>query len=100
MPAPGPGRRYEKGGGLIEALDGNAIAGSLHEIFGAEMTDAACVCAHCGAERRVAELTVYMRGPGTVVRCRSCEAMVMTLVEIRGITCVDLRGLAMLELPS
>ena len=93
-------RRYKRGGRLIDALDGNAIAGSLIEIFGAEMTDAACACAHCGAQRRVAELTVYMRGPGTVVRCRSCEGIVMTLVEIRGITCVDLRGLAMLEQPS
>src|SRR5215470_313161 len=73
----------ERGGRAMDALDGNAIAGSLYEIFGAEMTDAGCVCAHCGAERRVAELTVYMRGPGIVVRCRSCEAVVMALVEIR-----------------
>jgi hypothetical protein len=45
----------------------------------------------------VAELEVYLRGPGTVVRCRSCRNVQMVLVEVRGVACVDLRGLAALE---
>ncbi len=79
------------------ALDGNAIAGLLHAVFGAELTTAAGVCAHCGARGLVAELEVYLRAPGTVVRCRSCSSVLMVLVTVRGITCVDLRGLASLE---
>jgi len=78
----------------VSALDGNAIAGTLRDVFGSEMTTVAGACAHCGATHQLAEQTVYLRGPGTVVRCRSCEGIVMVLVEIRGCTCVDLRGMA------
>jgi hypothetical protein len=78
----------------MEALDGNAIAGLLHEVFGSEMTTSVAVCASCGASRQVAELVVYLRAPGAVVRCRSCESVVMVLVTVRGVTCVDLHGLA------
>ena len=78
------------------ALDGNAIGGMLIEVFGTEMTTAVATCGSCGAARAVAELAVYMPGLGTVVRCRSCEAMLMTFVQVRGVTCVDLEGLASL----
>src|SRR5437879_4121094 len=81
----------------MDALDGNAIAGMLYDAFGAEMTAATGVCAHCGAARQLAELRVYLRAPGVVVRCTSCANVVMVLVEIRGMTCVDLGGLARLE---
>lgn len=84
----------------MDVLDGNAIAGALADVFGAEMTEAAGACAHCGAQGQVAELTVYLRGPGTVVRCRSCQGIVMVLVEARGVTCVDLMGLAALDAPA
>jgi hypothetical protein len=79
------------------ALDGNAIAGLLLEVFGTEMTRATGVCATCGARAQVAELAVYIRAPGAVARCRSCENVVMVLVTVRGVTCVDLQGLAELE---
>jgi hypothetical protein len=78
------------------ALDGNAIGGLLHEVFGAEMTTAVGTCGSCGAVRQVAELVVYRSGLGTVVRCRSCQSVLMVLVEVRGVTCVDLQGLASL----
>ena len=78
------------------ALDGNAIGGLLTEVFGTEMTTAAGTCASCGAVRQVAELVVYRSALGTVVRCRSCDALLMTFVQIHGVTCVDLQGLASL----
>jgi Family of unknown function (DUF6510) len=81
----------------MEALDGNAIAGQLVEVFGVELTTATGVCAGCGASGLVAELEVYLRAPGTVVRCRSCESVLMVLVTARGVTCVDLRGLTSLD---
>jgi len=81
----------------VNVLDGNAIGGQLLEVFGRELTDATCVCATCAARAQVAELVVYVRGPGTVVRCRSCSNVVIVLVSIRGITCVDLGGLATLD---
>jgi hypothetical protein len=79
-------------------LDGNAIAGELYDVFGAEMTTVTGVCASCGARHQLGEQRVYVRGPGTVVRCKSCTSIVMVLVEIRGRTCVDLRGLAEIDL--
>jgi hypothetical protein len=81
----------------MEALDGNAIAGQLFDLFGAEMTTATGVCDHCQSVAQVAQLKVYLRAPGTVVRCRTCESIVMVLVEVRGIACVDMRGLARLD---
>ena len=45
----------------------------------------------------VAELPVYLHGIGTVVRCRSCESVLMVFVSVRGIICVDLMGLASLS---
>jgi hypothetical protein len=81
----------------MEALDGNAIAGPLFEYFGAEMTTARGSCAHCGASAEIAELRVYARGPGMVVRCRSCGNVVIVLVTIRDTLRVDLRGFHLLE---
>jgi hypothetical protein len=63
-------------------LDGNAIAGELFAAFGREMTDVVGKCRNCGTVSTVAELCVYLRAPGTVVRCPSCHAVVMVLVTI------------------
>ena len=79
-----------------DVLDGNAIGGMLRELFGTEMTTAAGTCASCGAVAQVAEMAVYRPGLGTVTRCRSCDNVLMVFVEVRGVTCVDLRGLAQL----
>ena len=74
------------------ALDGNAIAGDLIEVFGVDLTAATCTCASCGTSGFFAEAVVYMRGPGRVARCRACGELLFVLVTIRNITCVDLRG--------
>ena len=81
----------------MDALDGNAIAGLLHDVFGAELTLAATVCSHCGARGILAECEVYLGGPGAVARCRSCRGLLAVFVEVRGVRCVDLRGLASLD---
>ena len=81
----------------MEALDGNAIGGLLLDVFGAEMTTATGVCAECGAAGPVAELVVYLQAPGAVGRCRGCSSILIVVVEVRGIKCVDLRGLASLD---
>jgi predicted Zn finger-like uncharacterized protein len=81
----------------MATLDGNAIAGMLFDVFGSEMTDAKCVCASCGAQFLVAQTEVYVRAPGTVVRCGRCHAALMVFVAVREVTCVDLRGLTALE---
>jgi len=80
----------------MEALDGNAIAGLLQEVFGAEMTNAIGMCGTCGAAGPVAGCVVYLRAPGTVARCRNCGSVLMVFVKVRDVNCVDLRGLATL----
>jgi hypothetical protein len=80
----------------MDALDGNAIGGLLQEVFGTEMTGAASVCGNCGDARPVAELVVYLQAPGTVVRCRTCDSVLMVFVKAHQRTCVDLLGLAAL----
>jgi Family of unknown function (DUF6510) len=80
----------------MESLDGNAIGGLLHEVFGTEMTGAASVCGNCSDARPVAELAVYLQAPGTVVRCRTCDSVLMVFVRTHQRTCVDLLGLAAL----
>lgn len=80
----------------MEPVDGNAIGGLLIEVFGTEMTGAMGTCASCSATGPVAEFSVYRGGPGTVAYCRACGSRLMVLVQQRGITCVDLEGLARL----
>jgi uncharacterized Zn finger protein len=84
----------------MDALDGNAIAGLLQEVFGTEMTNAIGMCATCGTAGPVAECAVYLRAPGTVARCRNCGYVLMVFVRVRGVNCVDLRGLATLAGPA
>jgi Family of unknown function (DUF6510) len=73
----------------MEALDGNSIAGPLFGYFGSEMTTTIGACAHCGTRAQIAELVVYARAPGIVVRCRHCGNVVMVLLTIRDQLHVD-----------
>jgi Family of unknown function (DUF6510) len=82
----------------MDRLDGNAIGGVLGEIFGREMTVAVGVCGSCGATGPVAELHVYMRAPGIVVRCPSCESVLLKIVQSERRTWLDLSGLRGVQL--
>jgi hypothetical protein len=83
----------------MEALDGNAIAGALFEYFGVEMTTARGTCAHCGASAMIAELEVYMRAPGAVVRCRNCHSVVIVVVPARDHMRIDYKAFEFVEPP-
>ena len=82
----------------MERLDGNAIGGVLAEIFGTEMTIAVGVCGSCGSTGPVAELHVYLRAPGIVVRCPGCESVLLKIVRSERRAWLDLSGLRTLEL--
>jgi DNA-directed RNA polymerase subunit RPC12/RpoP len=82
------------------ALDGNAIGGLLLEIFATDMTSAEATCARCGAVFLVAETMVYLRGPGTVARCRTCSSVLMVISRVREMNCVDLGGLQALQVKA
>ena len=78
---------------MSAALDGNAVGGLLLDVFGVEMTAATVVCGSCGMHGPVAECETYLDAPGTVIRCHSCRAVLMVIVEVRGTTCVDCLGM-------
>jgi hypothetical protein len=71
--------RFADGESVADALrlDGNAAAGILSEIFAVDLTTAQALCANCGATRAVGALLVYAHGMGTVLRCPSCDAVVL-----------------------
>jgi Family of unknown function (DUF6510) len=84
----------------MEALDGNAIAGALYEVFGAEMTTASGTCAHCGASAQIGQLVVYSRAPGAVARCRVCGNVAFVLAEISGSTRIHMDYFQLTDDPS
>jgi hypothetical protein len=79
-------------------LDGNAAGGSLQEIFPFEMTLVQATCTSCGATNAVGALAVYMHGMGTVVRCPSCESVLIRIVQAKGRYWLDMQGVRVLQI--
>jgi hypothetical protein len=79
-------------------LDGNAVAGELHEVFGFDLTPTRGRCAHCGNVAAVATLRAYVHGPGTVLRCSVCREVVLRFALTPAGVHIDLRGAAYLQL--
>ena len=79
-------------------LDANAVAGILQEIFGAEMTAAPTECATCGAEGEVGTLLAFTQAPGIVLRCPSCENVVLRITQTPDAFYLDARGAVYLRL--
>jgi hypothetical protein len=83
----------------IAPLDGNAAAGPLGRLFAFEVTGAITVCGTCGLEGPLAELRLYGREAGMVLRCPGCEAVNIRMLEARRSTHLDLGGLARIAIP-
>ncbi|MEV4807262.1 DUF6510 family protein [Nonomuraea sp. NPDC049421] len=73
-------------------LDGNAAAGDFAGILAGDPTTVTVRCGGCGATQAFGQLMAYMGGPGTVLRCRQCEAMVARLARTPQGTWLDLSG--------
>ena len=81
-------------------LDGNAAAGTLQEIFPFEMTLVQATCMGCGTTNVIGALAVYKHGMGTVVRCPSCDTVLIRVAEAKGRYWLDMRGLRVLEIST
>ena len=79
-------------------LDANAVAGVFQEIFGAEMTAAPTECVHCGAEGEVGTLLAFTQAPGIVLRCPSCENVMIRITQTPNAFYIDARGAVYLRL--
>lgn len=80
-------------------LDGNAAAGILHTVYGAEMTTAVGTCDGCGTAGQVAAVRLY-RTAGLVLRCPHCDAVLMKIVTAGERVWIDSRGLRTLQLTA
>ena len=80
-------------------LDGNAAGGLLAEVFAVDVTVAVTTCASCRDTRPVAELRAYVQAPGVVLRCASCDAVQLRLVRAPDRAWLDVRGIAVVEVP-
>jgi hypothetical protein len=81
---------------MADYVDGNALAGPLSAVFRADMTTAVCCCHGCGETTALAAEMVY-GVHGTVIRCRSCDDVLVTLVETPDRTVLSFPGLASLS---
>jgi hypothetical protein len=79
-------------------LDGNAIAGLLQELLGAEVTDAPRGCHSCGKVHPIGAHRLY-RGAGLVLRCPSCGVLAARIVLAPGRHVVELAGSWRLQIP-
>ena len=79
-------------------LDANATAGLLYEIFGVEMTAAPTECANCGNEDEIGTLLAFVHGPGIILRCSTCENVVLRIVQTPDEIILDARGAVYLRL--
>jgi hypothetical protein len=79
-------------------LDGNALAGMLYDVFGAEMTSTPAECASCGNVAEMGALLAFTHAPGMVLRCPTCESIVLRMVETPDAIYLDARGAVYLRM--
>jgi len=81
-------------------LDGNAAGGILQEIFPFDMTLVQATCTGCGATDAIGALAAYMHGMGTVVRCPSCDTVLIRVAHTKGRYWLDMRGVRVLQISA
>jgi hypothetical protein len=84
----GPGGGAESGA----LLDGNAAAGEFAGILASDPTTVIVHCGSCGVAQPFGQLRAHMGGPGTVLRCRACEAMVARVARTPRGAWLDISG--------
>ena len=73
-------------------LDGNAVAGTLSEVYGDDMTTVLAECGGCGKVDHIGGLIAYVYAPGIVLRCTACSTILLRIVQTPMRTHVDVRG--------
>ncbi len=81
-------------------LDGNAMAGLLHELFEIEMTEAPTECSSCGRVGELGSLWAFVESPGYVMRCPACQNIVIRMTVTNDHIFIDARGAAYVCIPK
>jgi len=79
-------------------LESNAAGRMLQVIFPFDMTLVQATCAGCGATNALGAVAAYMHGMGTVVRCQSCDTVLIRMAQVKGRYFLDFRGIRVLEI--
>lgn len=74
------------------AIQGNAVAGSPANIFAVDVTAAEVKCAACGGNSPLADEKAYLRGPGSLLRCKHCSSVLGRFRRSQDAIWVDLRS--------
>ena len=83
---------------MDQKLDGNVAGGILGSIFPFEMTTVKGTCAGCGQTNVMGAMVVYTHGMGTIIRCPSCDTVLIRVAEMKGRYWLDMRGVRVLQL--
>jgi hypothetical protein len=79
-------------------LVSNAAGGMLQVTLPFDMTLAQATCAGCGATNTMGATAAYMHGMGTVVRCQSCDTVLIRIAQVKGRYLLDMPGIRVLEI--
>jgi hypothetical protein len=82
---------YDTGGASL-ALDGNAAAGLMRELFAFDATTARVTCDGCGTVGEVATARVYGGTMGAIFRCVHCNSVVLRLTKTPAGYFLDMQG--------
>ena len=82
------------------ALDGNAAAGTLSDLFALDVTAAVVTCGECGVQFDVGAARVYGGQMGSIFRCIQCGGVVIRLVRTPAGFCLDMQGARRMFVPA
>ena len=81
-------------------LNGNSAAGILSEVFVPDITTTRAMCANCGTVRALGALPVYGQTMGVVMRCPTCDAVVLRIARTSMRLWLDPTGARLLLMAS
>jgi hypothetical protein len=81
----------------MDHLDGNVLAGPTTDFFAFEPTTMQGQCQACGDIAMLGQAMVYGLPMGFVARCRTCDNVLIVIVERAGQTSLSMRGLRWLR---
>ena len=90
----------EERAGEAVRLDGNFAAGILSEVFVPDITTTRAMCANCGTVRALGALPVYGQTMGVVMRCPTCDAVVLRIARTSMRLWLDPTGARLLLMAS
>ena len=81
-------------------VDGNAMGGTLSEVFAREVTSARMICDGCGQAEPLGAEHAYLQAPGMVLPCCHCEQVLLVVTKANRTYLLSFGGVRWFELPA